>query len=121
MCTQSLDGITTSSNHEYYSPQIILHKLLVDVQMYSYHKLEYFSLALGIRRLCTSNSTALKLGINLDNDEGVGQIDIVAVANPVEKERLRQGVRMSRLRPHETRMETEGGGCMNAPSAQRLC
>ena len=49
MCTQSLDGITTSSNHEYYSPQIILHKLLVDVQMYGYHKLEYFSLlVLGI-------------------------------------------------------------------------
>ena len=47
MCTQSLDGITTSSNHEYYSPQIILHKLLVDVQMYGYHKLEYFSLVLG--------------------------------------------------------------------------
>ena len=41
MCTQSLDGITTSSNHEYYSPQIILHKLLVDVQMYGYHELEY--------------------------------------------------------------------------------
>ena len=47
MCTQSLDGITTSSNHEYYSPQIILHKLLVDVQMYGYHELEYFSLVLG--------------------------------------------------------------------------
>ena len=47
MCTQSLDGITTSSNHEYYSPQIILHTLLVDVQMYGYHELEYFSLVLG--------------------------------------------------------------------------
>ena len=50
MCTQSLDGITTSSNHEYYSPQIILHKLLVDVQMYGYHELEYFSLVLGTER-----------------------------------------------------------------------
>ena len=29
---------------------------------------------------------------------------------------------MSRFRPHETRMETEGGFCLNASSAhERLC